>query len=136
MADQGRIVKMWFSKSVEDLRAAQLLMSQNSESFWGPSVFHSQQSAEKALKGFLAFNKIRFSKTHDLEILINLLSQVDTDLAEKLKPAILLTKFATAYRYPEEAESPEPMTQIICEKIYAIANMVCEEIKSKAPLKK
>ena len=40
MADQGRIVKMWFRKAIEDL-----------------------QAAEKAIKGFLAFNKIRFSKT-------------------------------------------------------------------------
>ena len=127
---------MWFNKSVEDLNAAHLLMCQKSESFWGPSVFHSQQSAEKALKGFLAFKKVRFSKTHDLEILINLVLQVDPELAEILRPAGVLTKFATAYRYPEEAESPEPMTQIICEKIYALANMVCEEIKSKVSLNK
>ena len=87
MADQGRIVKMWFRKAIEDLQAAKLLLSQNSESFWGPSVFHSQQAAEKAIKGFLAFNKIRFSKTHDLEILVNLISQVDANFANQLKPA-------------------------------------------------
>lgn len=79
MADQGRIVKMWFSKSIEDLKAAKLLLSSTTENFWGPSVFHSQQSAEKAIKGFLAFNKIRFAKTHDLEILINLVSQIDVN---------------------------------------------------------
>ena len=64
MADQGRIVKMWFRKAIEDL-----------------------QAAEKPIKGFLAFNKIRFSKTHDLEILVNLISQVDANFANQLKPA-------------------------------------------------
>lgn len=119
---------MWFSKSIEDLKAAKLLLSSTTENFWGPSVFHSQQSAEKAIKGFLAFNKIRFAKTHDLEILINLVSQIDVNLAEKLKPAAVLTKFATAYRYPEEAESPEPLTQESCQKVFDLANMVFEEM--------
>lgn len=95
-ADQGRIVKIWFSKAIEDLQVSKLLLLQNSESFWGPSVFHSQQAAEKAIKGFLAFNKIRFSKTHDLaSLLVTLVSQVDVNLANQLKPTTILTKYAT-----------------------------------------
>ena len=30
------------------------------------SVFHSQQAAEKAIKGFLTFHQIAFRKTHNL----------------------------------------------------------------------
>lgn len=111
MSDQGRTIQIWFQKSAEDLKVARLLLASKSEDFLGPSVFHSQQCAEKAIKGYLAFHKVRFSKTHDLEILINLVAQVDIELSQSLKPAGVLTKFAIAYRYPEEIESPEPKNQ-------------------------
>jgi HEPN domain-containing protein len=122
---------MWFSKAIEDKRAAQLLLAQNSEIFFGAVVFHSQQAAEKSIKGYLAFNKIRFSKTHDLDTLINLISQIDASLAIQLKPAVVLTKFATAYRYPEEVEPPEPLTLHSCQKTLDLANMVFDEMQSR-----
>ena len=59
MADQGRVVKMWFRKAAQDLKASKLLLAQNSEDFWGPVVFHAQQAAEKSIKGFLAFTVIQ-----------------------------------------------------------------------------
>ena len=58
MADQGRMVKAWFAKASRDLRTAKLLLAQNTEDFWESTVFHSQQAAEKSVKGFLAFHKI------------------------------------------------------------------------------
>jgi HEPN domain-containing protein len=33
---------------------------------FGAAVFHCQQAAEKALKGFLAWHDTPFRKTHDL----------------------------------------------------------------------
>ncbi|MCB9073042.1 MAG: HEPN domain-containing protein [Bdellovibrionaceae bacterium] len=98
---------MWFRKASQDLQTAKLLLAQNSEVFWGPAVFHSQQAAEKSIKGFLAAQKIRFAKTHDMEILINLVSTADQSLGMELEPAKILTQFAVAYRYPEEKEPPE-----------------------------
>lgn len=86
---------------------------------------------KKQLQGYLAFHKVRFSKTHDLEILINLVAQVDIELSQRLKPAAILTKYATAYRYPEEAQSPEPLTDQNCQKIFDLANMVFDELHSK-----
>ena len=130
MADQGRMIKMWFRKSAQDLQTAKLLLAQNSEVFWGPLVFHAQQSAEKAIKGFLVFNKIRFSKTHDMNILVNLVADVDKQLSEELDYAKVLTKYAVAYRYPEENEPPEKLTQKSCEKIVEIANNIYMKLNS------
>jgi HEPN domain-containing protein len=124
LADQGRTVKTWFRKSAQDLKTAKLLLAQDSEDYWGPLVFHSQQAAEKSIKGYLTFHKIRFAKIHDMEILVNLVAKADEKLSEELHPAKILTKYAVAYRYPEENEPPEPLTQKNCEKIVALAETV------------
>jgi len=132
LADQGRIVKMWFQKSSEDLRATKLLLSQTTDEFLGPAIFHAQQSAEKAIKGFLSFYKVRFPKTHDLGILAQLVGTTDADLGKALEPCAILTKFAVAYRYPEEAESPEPLTRATVDKALVLANWVFEELRAKS----
>lgn len=128
MADQGRMVKMWFRKAQEDLLAAKLLLAQNSEDLFGPLVFHAHQSTEKVIKGFLVFHKIRFPKTHDMGILIGLVAKVDENLSQELHPVKILTKYAVAYRYPEENEPPEPLTQKNCEKLTAMADAVFKKL--------
>ena len=105
---------MWLKKAAEDLRASRLLLAQSMDDLLGPAVFHAQQSAEKAIKGYLAFHKTRFPKTHDIEVLLILIGKTDPVLSSSLEPATVLTKFAVAYRYPEEAEPPEPLSHEVC----------------------
>ena len=52
----------WLAQAAKDRNAAQVLI----EAEPSRSVFHSQQAAEKAIKGFLTFHQIAFRKTHDL----------------------------------------------------------------------
>jgi HEPN domain-containing protein len=125
------MVEMWLRKSATDLKAAKLLSTQNLEELLGSSVFHSQQAAEKAIKGYLTLKKVRFPKTHDIEKLLNLVATVDSDFAEQIAPATILTQFASAYRYPEEVEPPEPLTDQSCAKAYTIAAWVYEEAKAR-----
>lgn len=131
LADDGRIVKMWFKKAAEDLRASKLLLAQGMDDLLGPAVFHAQQSAEKAIKGYLASNKIRFPKTHDIEILLLLVNKINPGLSSDLEKAAVLTKFAVAYRYPEEAEPPEPLTHDVCQKLVNIAVHVFDELSTR-----
>lgn len=120
---------MWFEKAALDLKAAKLLKTLPDA--FEPSVFHCQQAAEKSIKGFLVFHKIRFNKTHDIEKLLIFVATVDEQLAKQLKPAAILTQFAVSYRYPEEVEPPEPLTAQASEKIFALANWVFEEMKAR-----
>lgn len=126
------MVKMWLQKSSEDLRTAKLLASQSTDEFFGPAVFHAQQAAEKAIKGFLACQKIRFPKTHDLSILIQIVATADSELAKALEPSVILTRFAVAYRYPEEVDPPEPLNRTTVEKALILANWVFEELRAKS----
>lgn len=118
------MVKDWFQKAARDLKTAKLLLSQNNEDFWAANAFHAQQAAEKSIKGFLAKNKIRFTKTHNMEFLVSLVATTDPKLGEYLEPTKALTLYAVAYRYPEETELPEPLTQATCQKITDLADGV------------
>ncbi len=46
------LVQGWLLKASDDLGAARLI-TQNDRSFPGVTIYHCQQAAEKALKGFL-----------------------------------------------------------------------------------
>ena len=90
----------WLRYAEEDWVTAEILLRQ-------PDVpprqacWHAQQSAEKALKAVLIFLEIDFPRTHDLNILRNLvperwqLKAAHPDLAS-------LTEWAVDARYPGE----------------------------------
>lgn len=71
------------------------------EQFFDEIVFHCQQSVEKSIKGYLAFHKQAFSKTHDVGELLIQVSKVDPELSQLLFPSKILTKYAVAIRYPD-----------------------------------
>lgn len=123
----------WFDKAAEDLKVARFIVQQSKidEGFRGPLVFHSQQAAEKALKGYLAFNKQRFDKTHILGNLLKGVENVDSNFAKDLRPAEILTDYAIAYRYPEEGNVKVPLTNEVAENALKLAVWVYEETKNR-----
>jgi HEPN domain-containing protein len=70
------------------------------------SLFHCQQAAEKAIKGFLTFHDRPFRKTHDLDELAALCLQIDPSLESALEPVREFTVFAWIFRYPGERAAP------------------------------
>lgn len=61
--------------------------------------FHAQQAAEKMLKALLAARGVDYPKTHNLRVLIELLSGEEIRLPEKLANIDRLTQFGTTFRY-------------------------------------
>jgi HEPN domain-containing protein len=129
LADQGRMVKAWFQKAATDLKVVKLVKDQASD-VAEASVFHAQQAAEKSIKGFLAFHKVRFPKTHSIEELLKLVAQVDANLQERLKPALILTEYVTKYRYPSSSEEPVTLSRLELEKAFVLANLVFQEMSA------
>ncbi len=58
----------WFLYATNDLEAALILSKQLKPKF-EIVCFHCQQCADKLLKGFIALNKGKLIKTHDLVVL-------------------------------------------------------------------
>lgn len=84
---------------------AKLSLAAGSE-FKNISAFHSQQCAEKAIKGFLTFHKVRFSKTHDLIQLATEVAVVDVKLSKLIIKTKGLTDYAVVFRYPSIEKRP------------------------------
>jgi HEPN domain-containing protein len=71
MDSKAELVKNWLIKSQHDLLAAQKLSSEP-EIYADVAIYHCQQSAEKALKGFLILYDQTFPRTHDVRLLLQL----------------------------------------------------------------
>ncbi|MEO6638457.1 MAG: HEPN domain-containing protein [Ginsengibacter sp.] len=95
-----REFEKWFRKAENDL-----LVIRNNLASIEISVdaccFHSQQAAEKYLKDYLVSKQIHFPKTHDLQSLLNFYISINSSLNQIVDPAIRLTDYAIAPRYPD-----------------------------------
>lgn len=58
--------RSWLLRGLRDLEAGAFGLTALTP-FTEDAVFHAQQAAEKALKGFLVWHGVRFRKTHSLE---------------------------------------------------------------------
>lgn len=97
-------VKEWFSNANEDIRVGQALWDLGPEKYLRAVPYHCQQAVEKAIKGYLAYKKVKFPKTHDLGELATLVIAINPELSDLLKEASRLTPYAVEFRYPDAAK--------------------------------
>lgn len=90
----------WFKKAENDLLVIKNNLSAD-EIPVDACCFHAQQAAEKYLKAYLVSKQIRFPKTHDLQSLLNLCAEINPSFKQVLEPAIKLSDYAIAPRYPD-----------------------------------
>jgi HEPN domain-containing protein len=64
------------------------------------ACFHCQQSAEKYLKGLLQEKGVIAPKTHDLDLLLDLLLPLDSTLGFLRRGLDTLSRYGVQYRYP------------------------------------
>lgn len=101
--DYKDLAKKWFKKGNNDLVAGEYILSMPNP----PNdtvCFHSQQAAEKYIKGFLAFHGRETPKIHDLEELISTCEEIDSDFAKLFNIVSELSSYAVEVRYPLEVD--------------------------------
>ncbi|KKQ49174.1 MAG: HEPN domain protein [candidate division TM6 bacterium GW2011_GWF2_38_10] len=94
----------WLRIAREDLSVARALVKGE---FFSAVTYHCQQSAEKALKGYLSFKKHEILKSHDLSKLIDLCKKNDRGFDKLYDAADCLNPYATRFRYPTEFGIPD-----------------------------
>ena len=99
------IVRGWITKSQSDLETARLLIAGENQHL-DTGAYHCQQTAEKALKAFLAANGIIPPKTHDLVALLDLSVPFDQKLAAFRDAVALLNPLSVQFRYPGDQFEP------------------------------
>lgn len=98
-------VDVWLAKAQRDLDSAKRLLA-GDPPYRDTAAYHCQQSAEKAIKAFLTAHALPFPKTHDLTALVKLATGIAAEAAQWEGAAVVLTPYATLYRYPDAF--PEP----------------------------
>lgn len=129
----------WLRKADSDLKTAAHCLKA-SPPLAEAAVFHCQQAAEKAFKGFLMWHNIHFRKTHSLEELGELCLDRDSTLKELVDRAVPLTEYAWKFRYPGKPEEPSlaeaDEALVIAKEVYQaildrLSQVVCEDIQDE-----
>jgi HEPN domain-containing protein len=101
----------WILKAESDLRGAEVALRQD-DPITDVAIYHTQQCAEKALKGFLAFKRAEIQKIHDLAELVVQCAVFDSDFEILLSDADKLTPHATEFRYPDAFVDIDDLSQL------------------------
>jgi HEPN domain-containing protein len=103
--DNNKLVQNWLIKSQHDLLAANKLSTEPA-TYAGIAVYLCQQSAEKAIKGFLILCNQEFPRTHDIRLLIQLAIKIEPNFMNYQETSEMLTPYATEFRYPSDVMQP------------------------------
>ncbi len=120
----------WLLFAYNDLRAAQKLLSSPEDAYICPSMVLAQQSAEKALKGYLFFKAIKPQKTHDLTKLIEDCMLLDGEFEMLISHARDLNPHISISRYPDDRFMIPDLgaAQILVQKSEALYRFVKDKI--------
>ncbi len=103
----------WIEKAEGDYHTARRDYRARKYPNYDSACFHSQQCIEKYFKGFLQKAQIYFPKTHDLNVLLDLVLP-SQPLWEVYRDDLkLLSVYAVEVRYPGEAATKEEAKEAI-----------------------
>jgi HEPN domain-containing protein len=95
----------WLAVAERDLESAKLLGS-SSQNLLDIAIYHTQQSAEKALKAYLSWKGQEIDRTHFLPGLVNSCISFDSEFKKLMDDAVDLNPYCTLYRYPDGDAGP------------------------------
>jgi HEPN domain-containing protein len=107
MDNKDELVQNWLIKAQHDLLAAKKLGFEP-ETYADIAIYHCQQSAEKAIKGFLILHNQAFPRTHDIRLLTQLAIRINPNFEHYQETSEILTPYATEFRYPSDIMQPNP----------------------------
>lgn len=96
----------WITKASNDLKSAKKL-ADGIEPIYDTAIYHTQQTAEKALKSYLSFIKQPIQKIHNLRLLLELCVDSDQSFRDIFDDAEILSPYDTAFRYPDIILEPD-----------------------------
>jgi len=117
----------WIIKAEHDLLSAKTLFEVG---LYDTAMFHTQQCAEKSLKGFLAFHSKPIQKIHNLVVLNEQCKQIELSFGQLQSAVLFLNNRDTGFRYPSEELNPthEEITQAISftENVFSFVKSLLE----------
>jgi HEPN domain-containing protein len=111
MSSMKPITLEWIDKAEGDFATAERELQVQQRPNFDAVCFHSQQCAEKYLKGCLQEANVAFSKTHDLGTLLDLCLPIEPNWSSLRSVADTLTTYAVEFRYPGVSANQALATQ-------------------------
>jgi HEPN domain-containing protein len=124
------LVQKWLEKAEHDLKiGGDELLTENPAT--DMICFHMQQGVEKYLKAFLVFRGAEIQKTHNLSLIIEDCSALDTDFRKLFAlNTDRLTDYAVEARYPDDFYMPTTEeTRKAQETALAVKRFVLDKIR-------
>ena len=118
--------KEWIRFSENDLESA-IVLSKLHKPKIEIACYLCHQSAEKALKSFLIFNKIEYKLIHNLSILCSDCQEIDASFTSLNKHCFTLNRFLNVAKYP----SPIQVTEVEMNQGIKLAGEVLNFIKNR-----
>jgi HEPN domain-containing protein len=103
------IYEEWLLKAKRDLDTADALLE---KAYYDTAIYHTQQCAEKALKGYCVYRLQPLIKTHDLEKILKVCINLDSSFQQLDLLATSLNGLDVRFRYPDVEFEPEE-TEVI-----------------------
>lgn len=122
-------MQAWLKKAQRDLKAAQKLAKDLPDI----AIYHCQQGAEKALKGFLIFHDQDPGDTHNINSLVQSAASIKPFLRTELREAAYLSQYNQTYRYPREATDDFNPTPGELNKAFQLALKVYDNVLQAMP---
>jgi len=123
--------QIFLIKAKEDFAAAKYLYNgfKNDEIDLNISIicFHLQQSVEKTLKATLDYYNIKFPHSHDIEDLLNIITDNNITLIDNVRNLERLTDYAVDWRYSiihDDIKDSEKYFTLINELIDFVTKML------------
>jgi HEPN domain-containing protein len=103
------IYEEWLLKAKRDLDTANALLE---KAYYDTAIYHTQQCAEKASKGYCVYKLQPLIKTHDLEKILRICIILDNSFQELDLFAISLNGLDVRFRCPDVEFEPEELEVI------------------------
>ena len=120
------VVRGWIEKAENDLRNAEYVLQMEQGCPTDTVCFHCQQCAEKYLKALLLSRGMEFPKTHDLVVLVNMLTK-ETGLALDPEDVQPLNRYSVEARYPGDWD---PIDLFEAREAARMARLVRDAVRS------
>ena len=122
MDNKESLISEWVNKAEHDFQAIETLKEHNPE-LSDIICYHCQQTAEKYLKAYLTKLSINFKRSHSLDYLLDLISDIVSIPSEVYDSSEILEDYGVSIRYP--GDWFEPSTNDV-EEAYNSAKKVRE----------
>lgn len=119
------LAKEWLKYAKSDLNTAKHMFEDVYPKETEITCYHSQQCAEKSLKGFCILKNVEPAKTHDLIALCNICITINNSFHVILDECSRLNPYGVAVRYPNELAVDETIAKkaiTMAQKVYDFCN--------------